>query len=547
MKNLKTISCVLFLSCLCAAGSALATVQEDFAKTLELVRQKFQDRYALEPWKSRVFHWTIDGAASRILEEGNRDPNLTADGARDLIQDFFHSARDYHAEAIYSPGGYTSIPIDVRSVHHRVFVTRVADDCNCDIVPGDELLTFDGVRAMRAIIERMTLKYPNHVLSDVRDGNRRLTVPYGMLMEPMPTKASADLVLRGADGKKKTVSLAWKKPKPALNVLSAPAHPMIPASLRGWSRALVGTGPYGSVFPKPVKTIWESAPRAMFPAWIAELPGRPGKKIGWLRIPTFSPGQPADYTAGVKEFEAAVARMNQDADVLLLDELGNPGGMADYLYALGSYFFDHDVPTFKFSYRLFDGLVKDATTTLPDLEKIHSDADAKAFFGGEDYFGYPVDLAFATEVKAFYAGLVDDAKAGLKFGKFRFYNAARVRPNPRVRYLKPVFVLADERSVSCGDFFAAFMQDTKRAEVIGGWTMGAGAFTGGAETIDSPLKTNLLIVPLAMGIRLDGRTPIENLGVLPTHWVSPTVADYQNGYREYGADVFRYIAKKIRK
>ncbi|MBS1963983.1 MAG: PDZ domain-containing protein [Bdellovibrionales bacterium] len=556
MKRLNILSVFALLSVL-GAAIAQASVQEDFATTLDLVKQKFHDRYALEPWKTKALHWTIDDAAKRIGAEGAKDPNLTADGARTLIQDFFYSARDYHAKAIYSPGGSTSIPISVRSVGGKVFVTGVTDDCNCGVAVGDELVSFDGEPAMRSIFDRTTMKYLNHFESDVRDGERRLTNPYGMLMEKTPMKDTVDLVLRGVDGKRKTATLAWKKPvafDAEFAISRAPAHPMVPESLQGWSKVDAGFGPRGAYFRKPEKTLWESASGARFTAWIAEFPGarnifgNPGKarKIGYVRIPDFSPGQPADYTAAVKEFEATIAKMDAETDALILDENSNPGGMADYMYALASYFFAKEVPTFKFSYRLFPELVKDASDSLPDLEKITNDADAKAYFGGDDYFGFPVDLEFARDVKTFYQGLADDAKAGRKFGKPRFYDSAKIKPNPRVRYLKPLYILTDAYSVSCADFFPALFQDTKRAEILGGWTMGGGGFTGGTAVINSPLKTNYLIVPIALGLRLDDRTPIENLGVLPTRWFSPSPADYRNGFQTYSDSILKYIRKKIR-
>lgn len=543
----------VLLLALFASASVSATVQDDFHATLDTVKAAFEDRYALAPWKQQFFGWTINGAYRRIRREGDRDPNLTVERARSLVQDFFLSARDYHAAAFYPAGGYTSLPVSIRASGAQAFITGVQDDCACGLTPGDEVLEFDGQPVLSALRERRNTRYPNHPLSDGRDAERRLTNPYGMLMEKMPTADEAVLKVKTLAGPVVDVRLPWKRPAPSpaasLSTLSNfRLPPKVPADLIGWMKGpgddgrAAGMDYRGSIFPKPATVSWEAPADSNFPAWIAEFPGAPGKKVGWVRVPHFAPN---DFSAAVREFEATIDRMNRETDVLIVDELSNSGGMADYMYALFSYFIDREVPTFKFSYRLSPSIVAEVRAFADELAPLQTEADAKTYFG-EDYAGFPVDLDFLQDVKAFTQSILDDAAAGLEYQRPMHYDSARIKPNPRVRYLKPVFVLADARTVSCGDFFAALFQDTGRAEVLGELTMGGGAFIGDNVAVSNPLGVSSLRIPLAMGFRLDGRTPIENIGVIPDAWFQPTSRDFQSGFAGYAAGIYGYIGRKLR-
>jgi C-terminal processing protease CtpA/Prc len=104
--------------------------------------------------------------------------------------------------------------------------------------------------------------------------------------------------------------------------------------------------------------------------------------------------------------------------------------------------------------------------------------------------------------------------------------------------LKPITILANEQSASCGDSFAAFFQDLKRAQIVGSWTAGAGAFTGGGVSLNTPLGISSAIIPIALGYRINGQV-LENFGVLPDVWAMPNAKDLRTNYQDFQSKVWK--------
>ena len=199
-----------------------------------------------------------------------------------------------------------------------------------------------------------------------------------------------------------------------------------------------------------------------------------------------------------------------------------------------------------FSYRLSKDIVTDAVSTIADLNALTDQASIEAFFGGNQYGGYPVDAAFVTDIKGFYQGIVDDAALGLPMGKARYYNIPQIKPYPGVSpYLKPVFVMTDEWSISCGDIFPTIMQDIGRGQVIGHQTPGAGAFVGNWIKIPNTLGFTNFHVPIAIGYRINGGV-VENIGTTPDFPLDPSVSDLNGGnFTDYREVLYKTIQSQL--
>lgn len=548
---------VTFLVLTAAVASAStstpgSSVKQKLIDTMDTVRAKFHDRYALFEWKEELFSWSIDREISRLIRENTKSSGLTERRAQEIVSEFFQTTRDYHA-AVYNsaPGRYT-MDIRVRSAEGRAFIASVAAGSGLPLEKGDEVLRWDGVPIMDAIYRLKNLKYPVYDGFDQREADTILTTGYEMLLNVMPTSPAAQVeVRRKSTGETVTVSVPWKITKGTeaevkQKLLSAPGKvsPLLLGraetnrrfeEIKDATKA-VSTGN----FPKPQTLLWEATETSVFAAWIADVNG---KKVGLIRIPSFSLSSAAAHSAAVVEFEGLVAKMRDEADVLLLDLLGNPGGMLDYAWALASYFFSTPVETFKFSYRLSPDLIQAGREGAQELAAITTLEEAYEFFGGRDYFGFPVDMDFVREVHSFYQGIADDGAAGLKLGQPRYYNAARIKPNPRVTYAKPLYVLTDEGSISCGDMFPALLQDTGRAKIIGRRTAGAGAFTGGSVQAENPLGMKYMVIPLALGYR-HGGVKIENVGVKPDFEIPLTARELESGFQTFQEEVFRIVSAR---
>ncbi len=545
-------------------GEVHAGVLEDFHTTLDEARDRFHIRYGMEEYKQSRFGWTIDSELATIRAKGDKlGTALGLMEAQRLVLEFFQSTRDFHVGVYTGDWTGADLPIRVALNGNRAFVVAVLNPVLApEFAVGDEILAMDGKTFRQQVDE---VQVPNRYSAQSRYetlfASRYTIKRYKALLIDQPTRETVTFRVRPTGTRRAvTRELKWLVPKPSVapvQVESMPAYRNIPRVFQDlrlevpFARSVsegVAFNPFDgggqiSYFMPDDQIVWSNDPsQVTFHAWITVRPN--GKRVGTIRIPHFSMGTPANFKKAVDEFEALVTKMNGETDALILDVLNNSGGMMDYAYALASYFYSKPQKAYDFQYRLLPAFVEEARKTIPELEALKTQAEVETYFEGNHYYGYPVDLDFAREVADFYRGFIEGANAGGKYGPKRHYNAATVKPNPRVQYLKPVFVLADEGSISCGDFFPGFFQDTKRAKIIGRQTAGAGAFVGGTISSKNALGLAMMRIPFAPGFRYDG-SMIENNGVHPDVEVRLTNRDFQTGFSDFRKSVFRVVDRDL--
>lgn len=531
-----------------------ADVLTDLTATLQEVSQIFNSNYALADYKNQRFGWKNEVIVQELLTRAQNNPNLTVLQAQLYIQEFFNSTRDYHAQAFFLKQPLISLPVGMALSQGRVFISYIDPTYTGPIQVGDEVIFYEDTPVMDKILELVTPHYRNIVGTDFRDATRRLTSRYGVLMDAIPASPQIKIDLIRADGSKISDVLTWK------------GHPALPKSISqenlNWTvqkknlshipeilqgNMLDDAWSYlsrKSYFPRPDSVTWEASDTDLFYAWIGQQSGS-NQRIGLIRIPSFSQSSAAQYTAAVKAFKVLVEKMNTETDVLVLDIQGNRGGNLDYGEALSSFFFDSPKEAYKFQYKLSPKLLASAQSTVNKLNQLKDQNDIVQYFKSEDYFGYPLDMNFVNDMKNMYQGLIDDAKFGT-MAQPRYYNSSYVKPYPGAQtYLKPLFVATDSWSASCGDWFAGFMQDHKRATVIGTQTAGAGAFTGSAVAVTAnSMLLKSVVAPIAVMYRLDG-SKIENLGVTPDFVIETEPSDFIDGkYTAYKNKVYEIIDPK---
>lgn len=310
----------------------------------------------------------------------------------------------------------------------------------------------------------------------------------------------------------------------------------------------------GTVIPPLGITIWESKPEDYFEAYIYELNTK--QRVGFIRLRTFIPNHTVNVVWRAlknekqakepwEEFADKINYFKDSTDILVIDQTDNRGGADLYTYALASMLTDKPLQNFASHHTLTSEKIYHAI----DINA-NSGKSAKDFFGtdpeiqDQSIFGYPLDQLHMDRMISFYNLLLNHWNNGQMYTDPAHQSGIEtIIPSVKANYTKPLIILIDENSMSCGDLFPAIMQDNRRALLFGQTTAGAG---GAIKQIDFPNRlgiaqysyTNSLI------IRSNGM-PIENIGVIPDVEYQLTADDLGNSYRGYARALRTQIRKLV--
>jgi hypothetical protein len=275
-------------------------------------------------------------------------------------------------------------------------------------------------------------------------------------------------------------------------------------------------GGYRSFVPDLGRITWDWSShqnvRTPLSARIFELKDR--ISVGYIRIPHYSID---DRT--IEDLHSVILHFNEATDLLVLDQVNNPGGSLFHAYAVLSHITNRELDVPMHSMALDDDQVAEAEEVvwLANVD------------GLQETDEWPT-----PEIVAYSKFIVDEVKAGRKrrtkpgfvFG----IDAIQPSDNP---YVKPVIVLINEVTFSAPEFLAAIVQDNERGVLFGQRTAGAG---GLMKSIQIPGSHELGIESMTMTWTLALRTNgqyIQNFGVQPDVEYSPTAEDIQGGYTGY--------------
>lgn len=240
-----------------------------------------------------------------------------------------------------------------------------------------------------------------------------------------------------------------------------------------------------------------------------------GLRIGYLRIPNFSPPSAA---LALAQLDAEIAFFKANTDGLVIDVSRNTGGGCiglDYAQRLlpeEFYFFGEQLrPTqtlllnYANSLRLAE-LLRADTWVIETYRFIVSELES-ALKANRAMTG-PMPACTPAAPGPFVAPTLNNLPLRTADGNL-------------VAYTKPVIFLADEFSVSFGDIFAAMMQDNRRGPIVGMRTGGLGGsignFTAGFYSEATSSTTNSLVLRRDNIVTSEFPTApyIENIGVRP--------------------------------
>lgn len=175
----------------------------------------------------------------------------------------------------------------------------------------------------------------------------------------------------------------------------------------------------------------------------------------------------------------------------------------------------------------------------PHLKLVATDEDAKKLLG-EELSGFPMTEKFARSLLTYYQLIIDTYEQNKNVtAPACLYGIDYIEPHPSVAYTKPILLLVNELSFSCGDLFPAILQDNHRAVIMGMPTAGAGGYV--LQTT-FPNRFGIAGYTYTSSIiqRVD-RKPLENLGVIPDIVYKVTAQDLQNDYQDYKKAVLKAL------
>jgi hypothetical protein len=399
---------------------------------------------------------------------------------------------------------------------------------------GDEVVSVDGKSAAEIVrdFSRFT------TMANPR-GTARLAASY-IFFRPQASiprahqvGEEANIVIRRASGDLETYSIPWIKRGVPLTRLNGGPGPFLdggPAKTRTGNRRSAASAPSYRSFLESMQN--KSMPgRGRVNGWGVRAPffalpdgftqrlglistdfhysgtySSGGKRIGYLRIPNFSP---PSQSAALRELRAEIAFMRDNTDGLVIDVTRNTGGGCYGELALQSV-----IP-----YR-FHVVTDEVRVSLDILNEAELQLDDAEFFGAEEWEITLLRLYF-DQLKQAYAE-----------------NRGRTGPIPLcspsadltpatndagqvIAYSKPAILLTDEFTVSWGDAFSAIFADAARGPLVGYRTDGAGGVIFGVDA--GFYSESFTTFTATLGTRTDAVSApgypktayIENVGVHP--------------------------------
>jgi len=569
-------------------GAASSTTMTDQAlmkdrmfRDLEIVQDLFATSYAPGAWKKEHHGWDLDAAVAAAKDRVTFTENITDKHFHKIMRDLVASPQDYHVRVIFNSTEYAFLPFTVGGAEGRYFITYIdRDRLPQDSFPfnvGDELLTFGG-RPVGTVVDGLKEEYwsGSAEQTEQRLAEEALTKRVGMRGHAVP-KGPIMVKARCADGRVASRQLVWKYEAEVISTtaqhlrgireqaatsyifaegMAAKGHAKkhgaavrklvdqltmaVPVEqMSAEVAAASGGSPYtvGSreSFLPPLGTVlWQSSDDYPFHAYLCETPER--KRVGVIRIPHYG-GQDDEAQA----FADVIQFFQGVSDMLVIDQLNNPGGYVFHVYALASTLSDQPLVAPKHRLRLSQDLLMDVVMAQRELSEIKDDDEARAVMG-DSWQGYPMSyqtVQFFLSFCKFMRSQWDEGK--VLSDPYHFYGVDAIHPHPAVRYTKPILVLINELDFSGGDFFPAILQDNGRATIMGTRTAGAGGVVT-MQPVPSYFGVAAISQTVTIAERADNK-PIEDLGVTPDILVEVTATDLQNDFCEYRQKVLDVVDK----
>lgn len=562
-------SCIfLFLNPFIHLEAKINLTKQEVKSTLDLIEFHLMTSYA--PWNWKKEHHGRD--ASDEIQQAKAEvealKEITIKKAQGIVLRLVHRLKDYHVDVLFFSTEAAKLPFAVKGAEGRYFVVSLNPDKLPDqfyqIQCGDELLLFGGRKPSEVINEiKESMSYCAHELTDQSLCERYLTQRFGATLTSEIPKGSIELTFKSrVTDKIYGLELSWEyepehvdcscvfdhcaqlpKEKSRLFNQKFLREEMLfsPATYLQTSTNTIGLNPNNmgerdSFLPTLGKILWKTGKDNPFQAYIFQNLNE--RKIGFLRIPTYDV---EDGEGNLKALEGVILMMEEQTDMLIIDQLSNPGGGVFYSYAIASMLTDKPLNTPHHQKTITQLDVIRAHFNLDAISDIYSNKQAVDIFG-KSICGYPVNYQFIQNIINYNRFILNQwHKGNTLTDSFHLWGANSINPHSLARYSKQILLLNNELCFSAADFFAAILEDNGRAKIFGSRTAGAG---GTIERIYpyNHLGISMLSFTKTIAYRKNNQ-PIEDLGVSPHIPYHVTADDVQNGYHGYKKALLQAVAE----
>ena len=450
-----------------------------------------------------------------------------------------------------------SLPVSVMPIGNTYVVYDVAPGAANQVKVGDELVTIDGESVEYLVGSLLRYAGTPNVLAAQHMASARVTTrsPYVSLMTGIHAGSSSTLSLRGADGNVRDVSLPWTESAHAVppSTTSTPAAgastkqtllaksslteeivraelskmgARVPFFMTDGVKAQLGlteVKPSQDALTKFNVTA-DAAAKIDYFAGTYDLHG---KKVLLVRLPDYTP---TDVNAAVGYLEALFTEQQPNVDALVFDQTHNPGG---------NLFFAMSVAQL---------LAKQPFANV--VQKNHADRLWVLGFASaaDQVRAQAPDVATLLMSEAATIDQAYSAHKPLTEPMPIFDAPTTLDPDP-AHWNKPLLLLVDELSVSCGDFVPALVKWNHIAPIFGQTTMGGGGNVEEVATLTNTRWTLNLSRGLGTVFDSTGAYPderfVEDNGVKPDVTYSHTLADFRAGYVGYVAAFNTALAQQL--
>jgi hypothetical protein len=542
-------SFLVFLSIFTASFHLFAFDKERMAADLDIIQNEFAISYAPTDWKKELFQWDLNVEINKAKEKLYACDLKNLKEYHQIIRNFFSSLKDMHTAISFYTTEYAALPFLIQGAEDRYFVTWRNEDWgyqNKQVLNiGDEVLAFNDQPLREIVNEILAVSYGGacensfqrlaELQLTVRDAETLSSIPEGLVKVTYKKKETEEI---------KNIYLEWyHAEEKIINNYMAPkwtseklgCHPFfhklraLPLNERwkNFEHQCSGQvlGALKSFLPRLGKVTWQShSPH--FDAYIFQTPA--GKSVGYIRIPDFE-GDIYIY----EEFRSLINVMETRTHKLVVDVMNNPGGYAFYALAMASCLANKPLDNLKERILITQEDLFFALNDAKELEDVVSDKDAEAVLG-DDICGYTVNKRLAKDLLKHTEFIKDQFSKGNYLTDFGYLEGiSQIYPDPQGHYTKPLVLLINSLSISCGDVLPALLQDNQRATIVGTSSAGAGGYII-KRRYSNRFAVGEMTLTGSMIYRSNG-LPLENLGVQPDKEYRFTPNDYKHKYSGFVA------------
>jgi len=504
----------------------------------------FERNYAPREWKKEFLNISFEDHSKSFVVAAAED--ISDEEFYGFIGKYLTGFQDAHIGFYFPSSAAATLPFIVDDIEEHLVVVETKHDAPEDIKVGSELVAIDGVPAETILEEILNYVGTGNPAASRRFAARQITLRRQYSLPELPDEATVTVTFRSfADGTAKDVTLEWERTGNEFAEYND-AGIDISANVKSDTIEAKDDNPFYSkmrIFPSLEKRSFSllGNTEPFFPMGDDFMERKDGplysgifivenKRIAYIRIPDFY----SNPYESIAQMEEDIRYYEDTTDALILDETANPGGDWCYATTLASFFYDETFKDLNDHWRA-------NRDTLTHIEMMVEHPE---------WFDLTEDEIKQAEEIA--ADIRDAMKTGRLLSKPYPICAWDGNLEPykddegnKIIYTKPVLLLMNELSVSCGDLFPALMKDNGRATLFGATTMGGGGAVDGRRAIGYSESNISFTISLVLRNKTtetsDGLQTgfIENVGVKPDIEYQITLDDFMSGYELYRNSVIQ--------